>query len=68
MYQSEALVQDHIRIVAISDTHNRLGQMMYKTPACDILIHAGDFTYRGGLGEIRTFNEEMGQLADRSAR
>lgn len=42
-----------MRIVAISDTHNRHHQIAI--PECDILIHAGDATGRGHEFEVRDF-------------
>lgn len=42
-----------MKIVAISDTHNRQNKLVI--PECDILIHAGDWTSRGYRHEIRDF-------------
>ena len=45
-----------MRLVCISDTHTKhkdLGPL----PDGDVLIHAGDWTYRGGRGEIKEFLE-----------
>lgn len=42
-------------IVCLSDTHNRNEQIA--VPDGDILIHAGDATGRGTIGEIVLFNE-----------
>lgn len=42
-----------LRIVAISDTHGLHNQI--SLPDGDILIHAGDFTNRGKVGEIGNF-------------
>jgi Icc-related predicted phosphoesterase len=39
-----------MKIIAISDTHCRLNQV--KIPDGDILIHAGDLTFRGTVPEI----------------
>jgi DNA repair exonuclease SbcCD nuclease subunit len=45
-----------IRIAAISDTHNRHKTLDLDTlNECDIVIHAGDATGRGGSREIKTF-------------
>ena len=38
------------RLVLISDTHEQHEQV--KIPPCDILVHAGDLTYRGQKPEI----------------
>jgi Icc-related predicted phosphoesterase len=43
-----------IRILCISDTHTYTNDL--KLPECDIFIHAGDFTRRGTLNEIKEFN------------
>lgn len=45
----------HIRMVCISDTHNRTDGL--KLPDGDILIHAGDFSNVGLEGDIRRFTE-----------
>lgn len=37
------------RFVCISDTHNST----FKLPAGDVLVHAGDLTKQGTLGELR---------------
>jgi Icc-related predicted phosphoesterase len=42
-----------MKIVAISDTHN--GHNSVEIPPCDILIHAGDESYRGKKEEIEAF-------------
>lgn len=42
-----------IKIVAISDTHNKHNQI--KIPNCDLLICAGDATGRGRESEVRNF-------------
>ncbi|KAI6949493.1 hypothetical protein KC355_g14513 [Hortaea werneckii] len=42
-----------IRIVCISDTHNKAPGEGYTLPAGDILIHAGDLTNQGSLPEIQ---------------
>lgn len=36
--------EDRVRFVAISDTHDKLGQLAHTLPPGDVLIHAGDFT------------------------
>ena len=45
----------HIRMVCISDTHNRTDNL--KLPDGDILIHAGDFSNVGLEGDIHRFTE-----------
>ncbi len=42
-----------IKVVAISDTHN--GHNKVVIPPCDILIHAGDESYRGNKEEVELF-------------
>lgn len=49
-----------MRIVFISDTHNKLDQMT--VPDGDILIHSGDSTNHGSADEIRRFNEQLNRL------
>ena len=48
-----------MKIVAISDTHN--SHTAVKIPECDILIHAGDESYRG----LQHETEEFAQWFDR---
>ena len=52
--------EDVIRIVLISDTHNRHGTM--QMPEGDILIHAGDFTNNGKEKEIKDFDTWLASL------
>ena len=49
-----------VRIVLISDTHNR--HRMLKMPEGDVLIHAGDFTNKGTEQEIREFDAWLASL------
>ncbi|MDF1660449.1 MAG: metallophosphatase domain-containing protein [Planctomycetota bacterium] len=52
-----------MRIVAISDTHDC--HQHYNTeslPSGDILIHGGDMTRSGTLGEVEAFNTWLGAL------
>lgn len=49
-----------ITIVAISDTHNRHSKV--EVPEGDILVHAGDFTTRGDIRDVRRFNKFLGTL------
>ncbi|KAE9554350.1 hypothetical protein FO519_002460 [Halicephalobus sp. NKZ332] len=53
---------DHLRFVCISDTHERLGEILHKIPPGDVLVHCGDFTNFGEPEYIRKFDQEMGQL------
>ncbi|PCI45820.1 MAG: metallophosphoesterase [Proteobacteria bacterium] len=42
-----------LKVVAISDTHNRHKELTI--PECDILIHAGDYSFKGYDGEVKRF-------------
>lgn len=42
-----------VRIVCVSDTHNRRPGEGYTLPKGDVLIHAGDFTNQGSLQEVK---------------
>ena len=49
-----------VRIVFVADTHSQLNMIKYKIPESDMIIHAGDWTYRGTteeyVKEIDIFN------------
>ena len=49
-----------MKIVCISDTHNKLGDM--SIPDGDILIHAGDLTVSGTMSEIRSGLNDLSDL------
>jgi Icc-related predicted phosphoesterase len=49
-----------VRIVLISDTHNQLGDIT--VPDGDVLVHAGDATFRGHRGEVERFGKQMRAL------
>lgn len=49
-----------VRIVCISDTHTQASHVTI--PVCDILIHAGDITYRGEQDKLQAFNDWGGKL------
>lgn len=51
----ETCTRDKIRFVVISDTHN-LHQHL-EIPEGDVLVHAGDFTNKGTLCEVKNFAE-----------
>ncbi|VDM61484.1 unnamed protein product [Angiostrongylus costaricensis] len=51
-----------VRFVCISDTHDKLDEFLSIIPDGDVLIHAGDFTNYGDLGEVIKFNAEIGEL------
>lgn len=54
-----------MKVVCVSDTHHRYGQGKeypeLVTPPGDVLIHAGDFTMRGQVGELAAFDEWLGR-------
>ena len=50
----------HIRMVCISDTHNRTDNL--EVPPGDILVHAGDFSNVGLEGDVRRFKEFLAKL------
>ena len=49
-----------MRVVVISDTHNKLADL--NVPDGDLLIHCGDFCRRGTLEEVKQFNDDMSKL------
>lgn len=49
-----------IKIVAISDTHNRHNRLVM--PDGDIIVHCGDATNRGHYSEVKSFMEWFGAL------
>jgi len=49
-----------MRLVFISDTHNRLSEL--SVPDGDVLIHTGDMTMTGTPGEISAFNKDLRAL------
>ncbi len=51
-----------MKIVAISDTHEQEESVFI--PECDVLLHAGDFTYLGKLDKIEKFNTWCQKLLD----
>ncbi|MHC4831850.1 MAG: metallophosphatase domain-containing protein [Planctomycetota bacterium] len=52
-----------VRIVCISDTHGMHDKV--DVPSGDLLIHAGDLTSRGSLGDIEGFDRWLGTLPHR---
>ena len=44
-----------MRIVCISDTHEQERSLV--VPPCDLLIHAGDITYKGDLHKLGAFDD-----------
>ena len=55
----EDLPQKGVRIVCLSDTHVQHEQLTI--PAGDILIHAGDFSRRGGIVQVKEFLDWFAQ-------
>ena len=53
-----------IRIVCISDTHSsvEMARPPFEVPNGDILIHAGDFTEHGKIGNVEGFDRWLGSL------
>jgi predicted phosphohydrolase len=49
-----------MRLVLISDTHQRHDRLV--VPDGDVLVHAGDFSTRGGVEEVARFNAWLGTL------
>ena len=52
-----------MKIIAISDTHLRHKSGSFpEIPKCDLLIHAGDFTFEGNVKEVREAMDWFGSL------
>merc|ERR1719453_2155275 len=51
-----------VRVVHVSDTHNRLGEMKHLIPHGDVLIHSGDATDNGRQSEYHKFMEDLSEL------
>ena len=47
--------ENAVRIVVLSDTHSVHREMVHDIPDGDILVHAGDFTQRGTVSQVRDF-------------
>jgi predicted phosphohydrolase len=62
MKLSTPISKDKVRFVCVSDTHCCLGKVLNKIPPGDVLLHAGDFSNRGRVIEVETFNEDLGKL------
>jgi len=48
---------DKVRFVCLSDTHTLTSKITLPIPEGDVFMHAGDFTRRGLMNEIKDFNE-----------
>lgn len=49
-----------LKICCISDTHTMLNRV--ELPEADLLIHAGDATFRGTIKELTEFNNHLGKI------
>ena len=56
-------LDDHVRFVCISDTHNRHGKLAL--PDGDILLHAGDFTWEGKAEEVESFCNFLSSVSNK---
>jgi hypothetical protein len=56
-----------VRFVCISDTHAVLDKMHHEIPAGDVLIHAGDFTSKGSIQDLKDFSTHLEKLNDKFA-
>jgi Icc-related predicted phosphoesterase len=54
-----------VKIVCISDTHSQNLLTKWNIPECDILIHAGDLTSKGGRSSIENAARKMHELPAR---
>eukprot|EP00008_Paramoeba_atlantica_P012213 CAMPEP_0201499008 /NCGR_PEP_ID=MMETSP0151_2-20130828/74063_1 /ASSEMBLY_ACC=CAM_ASM_000257 /TAXON_ID=200890 /ORGANISM="Paramoeba atlantica, Strain 621/1 / CCAP 1560/9" /LENGTH=370 /DNA_ID=CAMNT_0047891013 /DNA_START=163 /DNA_END=1272 /DNA_ORIENTATION=- len=57
--------KEDVRIVHISDTHNRHEEITETLPEADLLIHTGDFSDDGTDEEYISFNNWLGEVKDR---
>ena len=46
----------------MSDTHSMTSKLKNPIPEGDVFIHAGDFTNKGTLEEVRAFNSWIGDV------
>nr|CAD2185040.1 unnamed protein product [Meloidogyne enterolobii] len=53
---------DKVRFVCISDTHEKMDEILDLIPDGDVLIHAGDFTEAGDVSAVIKFNQQIGKL------
>lgn len=54
------IFENKVRFVCISDTHEKMEELLPVIPDGDVLIHAGDFTNYGDIGEVIKFNAQIG--------
>ena len=46
----------------MSDTHSLMSKYQLTIPDGDVFIHAGDFTGRGKIDQMRAFNSWLGEV------
>ena len=46
----------------MSDTHSLMSEYQLTIPDGDVFIHAGDFTGRGKIDQVRDFNSWLGEV------
>ena len=46
----------------MSDTHSLMSKYQLTIPDGDVFIHAGDFTGRGKIAQVRDFNSWLGEV------
>ena len=46
----------------MSDTHSMMSKYQLTIPDGDVFIHAGDFTGRGKIDQVRDFNSWLGEV------
>jgi len=61
-WPSTEVSTDKLRFVCMSDTHSQTSRLTHSVPEGDVFIHAGDFTGRGQLEQVRAFNSWLGEL------
>lgn len=54
-----------MKIVLLSDTHNKLSALIDKIPEGDLLLHAGDISYLGSEEEIKLFSRSIDKISHR---
>ena len=48
----------------MSDTHSMTSKLKIPIPEGDVFIHAGDFTNKGTLEEVKAFNSWIGKVRE----
>lgn len=57
----EPIYENKVRFVCISDTHEKLRELLPNIPNGDVLIHCGDFTNTCDQNELDEFNDAIGK-------